>query len=179
MSSAIKILPYYTYDDWVQWEGKWELIDGLPYAMSPSPVPKHQRVGGNLFTEFRVGLRSCKNNCRVHQPIDYKITDDTILEPDMLVVCGQIQKKYLDFTPSLVAEILSPSTALKDRHTKFEIYQSQGVPYYLIISCEDESVEIYKLVNDEYQLQSKGREVEYTFQFDGCDVTINFAEIWD
>jgi hypothetical protein len=40
MSSAVKILPYYTYEDYVQWEGKWELIDGIPYAMSPAHTPK-------------------------------------------------------------------------------------------------------------------------------------------
>ncbi|WP_373286923.1 Uma2 family endonuclease [Filimonas zeae] len=40
------------------------------------------------------------------------------MQPDMLVVCGEITRKYLDFAPALVIEILSPSTALKDRHTR-------------------------------------------------------------
>jgi hypothetical protein len=48
MGNAGKILPHYTYDDYVHWEGKWELIDGIPYAMSPAPVPKHQVVSNNL-----------------------------------------------------------------------------------------------------------------------------------
>ena len=42
MSSVIKILPYYTYEDYCHWEGRWELIDGIPYAMSPAPNPIHQ-----------------------------------------------------------------------------------------------------------------------------------------
>ena len=33
MAIANKILPYYTYDDWIEWEGKWELIEGIRYAM--------------------------------------------------------------------------------------------------------------------------------------------------
>lgn len=179
MSSAVKILPHYIYEDYVQWEGRWELIDGIPYAMSPAPVPKHQWVSTNLATEFRVALKNCKNNCRVYQPLDYKITDDTILQPDMLVVCGEIYKKFLDFPPALVAEILSPSTALKDRHTKFEIYQLQGVPYFLIINCDIEIVEIYRLQNGTYELADSGRKAQFTFQFGNCSVPIHFSEIWD
>lgn len=179
MSSAVKILPHYSYEDYEQWEGRWELIEGIPYAMSPLPVPKHQRIGGNLFTEFRLALRDCKNNCKVFQPLDYKVSDDTILQPDMLVVCGDIYKKFLDFTPSLVAEILSPSTALKDRHTKFEIYQSQGVPYFLIINCDAETVEIYELQNGRYELADSSREAQFTFKFGNCSVPIRFSEIWE
>ncbi len=31
MNPAIKILPHYTYEDYCHWEGRWELIDGIPY----------------------------------------------------------------------------------------------------------------------------------------------------
>lgn len=110
MSNAAQILPHYTYDEWVRWEGKWELIRGIPYAMSPAPLPKHQRIAGNLFTEFRLPLK-VRNKCTAYQPIDYRVTDDTILQPDMLVVCGEITKQYLDFPPALVVEVLSPATA--------------------------------------------------------------------
>jgi len=34
MSNAVKLLPHYTYSDYENWEGQWELIDGIPYAMS-------------------------------------------------------------------------------------------------------------------------------------------------
>ncbi len=34
-------LPHYTYDEYVQWEGRWELIRGIPVAMVPMPVMKH------------------------------------------------------------------------------------------------------------------------------------------
>ena len=96
MSNAFKILPHYTYEDYVQWEGKWEVIDGIPYAMSPSPMPKHQLISANLIAEFRQQLKKC-TTCKVYQPIDYLVAEDTILQPDMLIVCGEIVKKYLDF----------------------------------------------------------------------------------
>lgn len=142
MSNAVKILPHYTFDDWVNWEGQWELIDGLPYAMSPMPVPKHQRIAAALGSEFFISLKKCKQ-CSVYQPIDYKISDEIIVQPDMLVVCDKIDKKFLDFPPALVVEILSPSTALKDRHSKFDIYEEQQIKYYLIIAPDEEIAEIY------------------------------------
>ncbi|HTN08470.1 Uma2 family endonuclease [Agriterribacter sp.] len=177
MSSSVKILPHYTYADYVQWEGQWELIDGIPYAMSPSPVPKHQRIAGNLLSEFRMQLKNCKK-CAVYQPVDYHVADDTILQPDMLIICGAVTKKYLDFPPALVAEILSPATALKDRHTKYGIYESQGIPYFMIIAPDTEEVEIYTLQNGAYTLSAKGRDIKHSFDFEDCKTEIDCKEIW-
>lgn len=177
MSSAVKILPHYTYSDYLNWEGQWELIDGIPYAMSPLPVPKHQKIAMALGSEFTMMLKKCKQ-CAAYQPIDYRITDDTILQPDMLVVCGEITKKYLDFSPALVVEILSPATALKDRHTKYDIYQSQGIPYYLIVLPDTEEVEVYQLVDKAYVMAHKGHNFVYDFSLAECMATIDFREIW-
>ncbi len=178
MSGVVKILPHYTYDDWIHWEGQWELIDGIPYAMSPLPVPKHQRISAALTSEFHAALRNCKK-CTVYQPLDYKIADDVIIQPDVLIVCNKIEKKFLDFPPSLVVEILSPSTALKDRHSKYEIYEQQQIRYYLIISPDTEEVEVYEYFKDGYQLKEKGKSFSYTFSFPhNCIADINFNEIW-
>jgi Uma2 family endonuclease len=177
MSSAAKILPHYTYREWEEWEGQWELIEGIPYAMSPLPVPKHQKIAMALGSEFTVALKSCRQ-CAAYQPIDYRIANDTILQPDMLVVCGEITKKFLDFPPALVLEILSPTAALKDRHNKYSIYESQGIPYYLIISPDTEEVEVYKLNGGIYSLDQKGRDFTYQFALGSCGVTIDFKEIW-
>jgi hypothetical protein len=35
--SAVKLLPHYTYEDYCHWEGRWEVIDGISYAMIPAP----------------------------------------------------------------------------------------------------------------------------------------------
>lgn len=177
MSSAFKILPHYTYEDYEQWEGRWELIDGVPYAMSPLPVPKHQRIAGNITSEFRIALKKCKK-CIVYQPIDYLLSDDTIVQPDMLVVCKPINKKFLDFAPSLVTEILSPSTALKDRHTKYELYQSQNISYFIIISPDKEEIEIYQIQNNEYVLVKSGHSFSFVFNLEDCTAEIDFNEIW-
>ncbi len=135
MNPAVKILPHYTYCEWETWEGQWELIEGIPHAMGPLPVPKHQQIATSLAAEFHFQLKKCKH-CTTYQPLDYRVADDIILQPDMLVVCGSITKKYLDFPPALVAEILSPGTFLKDRHTKYSIYEAQGILLsHLVTRC--------------------------------------------
>ncbi len=177
MSSAFKLIPYYTYKDWLHWEGKWELIGGMPFAMSPAPVPKHQRVAASLNYELINALKKSKcKTCKVYQPIDYKITDDTILIPDLLIVCKQIEKKFLDFAPSLIVEILSPSTAIKDRNTKFALYEQEGVKYYLIVDVDKILIEIYELKDGKYTLQPKEN---FEFRFEGdCKIIPDFRSIW-
>lgn len=57
MSSDIKILPHYTYDEYCQWEGRWELIEGIPYAMSPAPSPRHQWISANIKYELTGAIK--------------------------------------------------------------------------------------------------------------------------
>ena len=117
MSSAVKILPHYTYEDYCNWEGRWELIDGIPYAMSPAPIPGHQMIAANLIYEFKDAIK--KNECRhckVYDFIDVKISEDTILQPDVSIVCKPITKNFLDFPAALVVEILESLTM---RHLYF------------------------------------------------------------
>lgn len=169
MGIANKILPHYTVEEWQHWEGVWELIEGFPIAMSPSPVPEHQRVSTEIITELNIAKRKSNcTKCRVYHAMDYIVSNDTILVPDILIVCGNITKKYLDFPPTLVVEILSPSTALRDRNTKFELYQQQGVKYYLIVDVNLKEIEVYQLREGVY---NKGSGADkYTFHLDDCTI---------
>ncbi len=152
--SAIKLLPHYTYEDYCKWEGSWELIDGIPFAMSPAPNLRHQWIGPNIIYELKKAIKEsqCKQ-CEVYDFIDIKIEEDTIVQPDCTIICKPAKKNYLDFAPTLVVEILSDATALKDRHTKFSLYENFGIQYYLIVDPDKESVEIYSLQNSKYILQ--------------------------
>ena len=90
------------------------------------------------------------------------------------MVCKPIVKPYLDFAPSLVAEILSPATALKDKHTKF-----QQIRYYIIISSETEEVEVYMNDSNIYSPFAKRRQFVFNFLFEeNCSAETNFEEIW-
>ena len=175
-----KEIPHYTYDDYVHWEGRWELIEGHPIAMSPLPRPKHQEISASLIIEFGQALKKGCKKCKVYDPLDYKINEDTIVQPDLLIVCKKITKPFLDFAPCLIVEVLSPSTAIRDRNTKYKIYQQQGVKYYLIVDADAKSIEIYSLTNGTYAIQSL-QENKFDFLFDDdCSVKIDFNEIeWD
>ena len=176
MSLNAKILPYYTIEEWEQWKGKWELIEGIPYAMSPAPVPKHQRIALNLAQSFNLKLNKCKS-CKVYQTIDWQVTDDTVLQPDILIICNDPGKR-LKFPPQLIVEILSPSTSLKDRNSKFYIYEKQKVKYYLIVDPDKNTVEVYELSNDKYELAPSADNFHFSFE-NNCNASVDFTGIWE
>lgn len=178
MGQPHKVLPHYTYDDYCIWEGRWELIDGIPYAMAPMPVPEHQSVAGNLHAEFRASLQKAGCTCKVYQPLDYKLADDTVFNPDLLIVCPPITKKFLDFAPGLVVEILSESTAYKDRHVKFPRYEAEGISYYLIVDIASRSVEIYALKEGRYQMQAFHQGEPFAFSLANCSFSVQLDRIW-
>lgn len=179
MGIADKIIPHYTYEDRLHWEGNWELIEGHPIAMSPTPIPSHQRAASEIRTELTLALRKSKcKNCKAYDPIDYKIADDTILLPDILIICGDVKKKYLDFPPALIVEILSPSTALRDRHTKFQFYEQQGVKYYLIVDADKKTIEVYKSENEKYSLQKLKNALSFQLDSD-CTITPDFTGVFN
>jgi len=178
MGTAYKILPHYTYEDYCRWEGHWELIDGIPYAMSPAPRSAHQAVVGNLHAELRTSIKKSGCDGKVYQPIDYKLAEDTVLNPDLLVVCKPIAKAFLDFAPEIVVEILSPATVLKDRHTKFDLYQKEGIPYYFIIDVDSKVVEVYQLNNKIYERQHLDQQLPFSINLAECKFDLVFDNIW-
>jgi Uma2 family endonuclease len=178
MSTAEKHRPYYTYEDYLQWEGNWELIDGMPYAMSPQPTFRHQRIASEMNALFVMALKKCKK-CKVYEPINWKIKEDTILQPDLSIFCRPIaNQNFCDFPPALVVEILSPSTSLKDRKTKFEIYEAQGVKYYLIIDPTFNKLEVFELIDQAYQPVAVNP-VDYDFLLDACKARIDFSDLFE
>lgn len=179
MNTAKKYLPHYTYDDWLHWEGRWELIEGHPIAMSPMPIPEHQRVASDIRTELALALRKigCKN-CKAYDPIDFKLSEESILQPDILIVCGKIMKNYLDFPPSLVVEILSKSTEERDRNIKYELYEQQGVKFYMIVDVKKQSIEVYELVGKKYKLRANDDPYHFLLE-PGCTISPELNNIWE
>lgn len=171
-------LPCYTYDEYVQWEGRWELIHGIPYAMSPAPGIVHQSVSQRIASQLESALENCKE-CHALLPVDWKINEETIVQPDNLVVCGELKKMaYLGRTPALIFEILSKSTAHKDRTTKFNLYEREGVRHYVIVDPIESIANIYRLQDGRYieHIDASGDKVE--FDLGKCSIQFDFAKIW-
>ena len=68
---------FYTYKDYKQWDGDWELIAGTAYAMSPSPMKRHQALSAKIAAELIKDMQECLE-CDVLIEQDYKIDEFTI-----------------------------------------------------------------------------------------------------
>ncbi len=174
MESRFQI-PRYTYNDYKNWKEDWELVDGYPFQMLPSPTPSHNLVIMNFIYQGKDALK--KNNdcdCLLFSELDWKISEETVVRPDMMIICGSTSKDYLEFPPVLVLEIISPSSIKKDRVIKFELYREQGVKYYLLADYNKKTVEVFELVDNFY------KQVERTdFQIDkNCEINFDYDEIW-
>ncbi|HEX8461212.1 MAG TPA: Uma2 family endonuclease [Segetibacter sp.] len=159
---AEKYIPTYTYSEWLHWEERGELIEGAPIPKNTRIGPKHEKAVADFKTAFTTALAKVDiKNCNVGEPIDYKIANDIILRPDVFIVCGKINKTYLDFPPVIIVEVISKATEERDRGIKFESYEKHGVKYYLIADAMKKSVEIYLLADGKYQPETYKGDFEF------------------
>ena len=128
MPSLPQPIEYYTYDDYKEWEGNWELIDGIAYAMAPSPLINHQAISSAISSELFVSTKDCKD-CLVVIEKDWKIDEITVLKPDIALICNEPNRAYITKTPLIVVEIVSKSSAKKDEKYKFDIYKKRGCSF--------------------------------------------------
>ena len=178
--SAIKkeYLPNYTYDDYKKWEGNWELIYGIPYAMAPAPVIKHQAISNKIARYLDESLQECKA-CQALLPIDWKIDDSTVVQPDNLIICHTPQNEaYIKKAPKVIFEILSKSTATVDKNLKYELYEKEGVSYYIIVDPDESIAKVYRLKEGRYIKLCDAYEDSVDFDLELCAFTFDFGKIW-
>lgn len=91
MSLAKKYLPNYTVEDYQQWKGDWELIEGIPYAMTPSPFEVHQKVVANFISQIQPQVKQCKQTVFVYSELDWIVNENTVVRTDLMIVgCERI-----------------------------------------------------------------------------------------
>jgi Uma2 family endonuclease len=157
---ALRKEEYYTYADYLGWETdeRYELIDGLPYAMSPAPGWFHESVSVEIVHKLRSFLEG--KTCKVFSaPFDVRLNadgaDDTVVQPDVTVVCDRSKLsdkgKGCNGAPDLAVEILSPSSAKMDRIVKYKQYEKYGVREYWLVDPTHKTVEVYTLVSGKYE----------------------------
>lgn len=172
---------YYTYDDYKEWEDSWELIDGIPYAMAPAPYPKHQSVLFKISKELDKNLECSDEKCEIYiSPVDWKVDESTVVQPDIALFCEKTDKQYFSKTPPLVVEVLSKATALKDVTTKMKLYEREGIEFYIIVEPNSELSDIFKLVDGEYKLMKKcTKKDSYKFIIsDECSTKVDFSIVF-
>ncbi len=170
-----RYIPSYTYEDYKQWEGDWELIDGVPVAMVPSPVSEHQMILAQLAKELVEAVEECEE-CFVLVEEDWKIDEKSVVRPDISVVCGELTD-FIQKAPFIAVEIVSPSSAERDEDVKFALYAEEGVRYYILVYPRDCKAKIYRLEDGKYK--KVGDFLSEKAKLKGrCDVEIDFASVF-
>jgi len=150
MQAATK-LENYTYEDYLQIDKtsneRVELIFGQIYMMAGASA-EHQDVVGNIFyliKNFTKDKHSCKPRVA---PYDLKLKVDNkvnVVQPDVMIFCENSNN------PCAVFEVLSKSTAYKDKSIKKELYEISGIKEYFLVDYNFAIVEKFKLNNNKYE----------------------------
>lgn len=128
-------------------EEKHEYYKGEIFAMSGSKVP-HNTIAVNLCTILHVKLRG--KGCRPFNS-DQRIhieKNSLFTYPDVSIVCGEIKTLNNDdwniLNPTVLIEVLSPSTKSYDRGDKFKLYRDiPSLKEYILVDSEHISVEVF------------------------------------
>ena len=136
-------------------EFKEEIIDGKVYYMSPSASPRHGRIIGNIYFIFKSYLKG--KTCEVFtDTIDVFLNEegtDKVI-PDVSILCDpeRFTDKGYNGVPSLIVEVISPTSIKRDRETKFYKYEAYGVKEYWIVDPLNKSIEQFVLQDGKYKL---------------------------
>lgn len=153
----------YTYADYLSWpeDIRAEIIDGIPYLLT-APSRIHQKTLSELHRQFANFL--IENECEVYPAPFHVVLDleekskndedrENIFEPDITIVCdkSKLDDAGCKGTPDMIIEIISPSTARRDKMLKFNKYELAGVKEYWIVEPQEKLVSVFTLQkNDRY-----------------------------
>lgn len=151
---ALRYLPRYTVDDYRRWEGEWELWDGIPAAMTPSPFGRHQQVCRDVMFGLMVAMRESGCSCEAIHELDWIVDRHTVVRPDIMVLCDGVPERHVTTRPEMIVEVLSEATRHKDQTVKRELYQREQVPYYFTIDPADTGIRGYALQANRYESMS-------------------------
>jgi len=133
-----------------------EIIGGRIVMMSPRPAIKHASVIGSIYRIFANYLHG-KKRCKTFiDGVDVHLDEKNVFVPDVMIVCNRdkIKGDGIYGAPDLIVEVLSPSTASRDRGIKKDAYEKAGVLEYWIVSPNEKMIEIYLLDSGKYRLDN-------------------------
>jgi Uma2 family endonuclease len=144
----------YTYEDYLTFpdDFRCEIINGQIYDMTPSPTARHQSVSGQIHALVWTHLKEQAEVCQVFSaPLDVVLAEDQVVQPEVFIVCDRQKiRDHVFGAPEVIFEISSPSTTLKDRREKMELYERSSVAEYFIIDPDAEFIEKYMLKDEKY-----------------------------
>lgn len=162
-------------------EEKHEFIDGSVYAMTGASE-NHNLINTNITAELVIQLR--KRPCKVYaNDMRVRIPGYNYVYPDIAIVCGeaQLEDDQLDtlLNPTVIIEVLSPSTEQYDRGKKFEHYRAlESLQEYLLVSQEQAHIERFTRQEAGWLLtEAKGLEATLDLLAIGCVLAL--ADVYD
>ena len=167
----------YTVEDYRRWEGDWELIYGAPLAMAPSPIVDHQRLCAEIHAQLYEALDDCPH-CEALYEIDVQFAADTVVRPDVLVICYKPQGDWLTQAPDLIFEVVSKTTARRDEVTKLELYRAEGVAHYVLVYPDSNKAKVYRLIEGAYRKVGDFNCERHVFELSKCTIDFDFARLW-
>ena len=149
-------LTYQDYFDLPESDDRYELIDGELY-MAPGPIPEHQLFLYYLAKAIEEFATRHGLGITLIAPLDVVLSDADVFQPDIVFVSNErrsIIRKGLNVqgAPDLVVEVLSPSTAQRDRTLKRERYARFGVREYWIADIVGGTVEVNVSSGDKFEV---------------------------
>ena len=145
----------FTYSDYVLLPepDRRELIDG-DFYMVPAPNIKHQIIVVNLGPPLSAYAKKKSLAMVLWAPVDIVLSDENVVQPDLLFVSNErdeiITEANIQGAPDMVVDVLSPSTADRDRQLKLGLYARFGVREYWIVDPLEESVQVLELSPEGY-----------------------------
>lgn len=128
--NAEKLIPHYSVEDYATWPGDWELWDGIPVSMSPSPFGPYSAAVVKVLTSLVDQLKDC--HAQVLTELDWIVDQNTVIRPDVVVVCGDVPQRHIESPPALIVEVLSEATRQRDTVHKPRLCKQHGVEYALV-----------------------------------------------
>jgi len=166
---------YYTYDDYKQWKGDWELIYGQAVSMSPSPIVSHQAIAFEIAFEMKKNL-SCQE-CMVVLEEDWIIDEDTVLRPDISLICNETGD-FITKAPKIIIEVVSKHSSKKDEKVKFEIYEREKVDYYILAYPNHLKAKVFHLEDKKFDKVGDYTNEILVLDKIECHTKIDFNEVF-
>ena len=176
-----EVIPKLTFEQFRELpsDGKrYELVRGEVHV-TPAPATRHQLALQNL-TE-NLGPYVHKNDLGeiFPAPLDVRLGEETVLQPDFIFIsnagAGIIQENWIEGSPDLAVEILSPTTAGHDRAVKLPIYAEARVPEVWFIDPKAKTVEVLRLQGARYAVEATyaGHQVLTSALFPGWQLRLD------
>lgn len=183
--------PEYRTSSWVSYEEflelteaseqRFELIDGVVYNLA-SPSYKHQHAVHELHGAFYIWFKG-KSCTPLTSPYDVtfmkEVDNICVVQPDILVICDKDkidEKGKYKGIPTLVVEVLSPSTRSKDLIKKLDLYKRCGVQEYWVVDPMQDLITVYALseedITDHRVYQKKTSDSVSSIFFEGLEIPL-------